>query len=131
MRLLGNLNRLEIAHSDLFGVLLRHLAHPDRCQRAVLKNGQMREQVEMLEHHADFAADELDVLQIAVQLDSMDIDDALLVHLEPVQAPDQRGFARTGRTTDDDPLTLVDLKIDVAKNVEGPVSIEVYPPGSD
>ena len=27
-----------------------------RCQRTVLQNGQMREQVEVLKHHADFAA---------------------------------------------------------------------------
>ena len=55
----------------------------------------MREQVEMLEHHADFAADEFDVLQIAIQLNPVNIDIALLMYFQPVQAADQGRFAGT------------------------------------
>ena len=66
---------------DLFGLLLRHLAHPDRRQRAVLQHGQMRKQVEMLEHHADVAPDLVDLLEVVGQLDAVDDD------LAPAGAP--------------------------------------------
>ena len=60
----GDRYTLLLAAGELtrkLGCLLRHLAHPDRAQRAVLQHRQMRKQVEMLEHHADFRADDLDV----------------------------------------------------------------------
>ena len=38
------------------------------------QHGQVREQVEVLEHHADFAADLLDVLDVVGQLDAVDDD---------------------------------------------------------
>jgi hypothetical protein len=54
----------------------------------------MREQVEMLEHHPDLGAHLVDVLQIVGQLDPVDHDLAGLMFLKPVDAADQRGFAR-------------------------------------
>ncbi len=71
MRLLGDLDALQIVHRDLFGLLLGHLANPDRCQRAVFQNGQMREEVEVLEHHADFTAHFIDLLQVVGQFDAI------------------------------------------------------------
>ena len=118
MRLLGNLDRFQETHRDFLGVLLRHLANPDRRQRAVFENGQVREQIEMLEHHPDLAPDIFDVLQVAVQFDPMDVDDTLLVDFKPVEAPDEGRFAGTRRPADDDPLTLVHLEIDIAKHME-------------
>ena len=91
---------------DLLGFLLGHLAHPDRRQGQVLEDGQVREQVELLEHHADLAADGLDVLDVVGQLDAVDDDVALLVLLEPVDAADQGRLARARRAADDDLLAL-------------------------
>ncbi len=62
--LFGDLDPLQIVHGDVFGFLLRHLAHPDRGKRAVLEDGQMRKQVEVLEAHTDFAADLIDLFQV-------------------------------------------------------------------
>ena len=53
----------------------------------------MREQVEVLEHHADLAADFVDFLQVVGQFDAVDDDLALLVLFEPVDAADHGRFA--------------------------------------
>ncbi len=116
--LLGDLDALEIVHRDLLGVLLRHLAHPDRRQRQVLQHGQMREQVEVLEHHADVAAHLVDLLDVVGQLDAVDHDAALLVLLEPVDAADHGRFAGARRPADHDALALGDPQVDVAQHVE-------------
>ena len=42
----GIFTRVQVAHRQLLGLGLRHLAHPDRRQRAVLQDRQVREQVE-------------------------------------------------------------------------------------
>jgi hypothetical protein len=68
--LLGDADPLEELHGDGVRLLLRHLPDPDRRQRAVLQHGQVREEVERLEHHADLAADHLDVLDVVGELDA-------------------------------------------------------------
>ncbi len=61
----------------------------------------MREQVEVLEDHADVAADLVDLLEIVGELRAVDDDLALLVLLQPVDAADHRRLARAGRAADD------------------------------
>ena len=78
----------------------------------------MREQVEVLEAHADFAPDLVDLLQVAGQLDAVDDDAALLVLLQPVDAADHRRLAGAGRPADHDALAALDREIDVAQHVE-------------
>ena len=56
LRLLGDAHALELLHGAFFGLLLGHLADPHRRQRQVLQHRQVREQVELLEHHADLLA---------------------------------------------------------------------------
>jgi hypothetical protein len=93
-RLLGDLDLLEEMHRRFLGLLLGDLAHPDRGERAVLEDRQMREQVEVLEHHPDLGAHLVDVLQVRGQFGAVDDDLAGLVFLQPVDAADQRGLAR-------------------------------------
>ncbi len=59
----------------------------------------MREEVEVLEHHPDFAADLVDLLEVIGELDAVDDDLALLVLFQTVDAADHRGLAGapTGR----------------------------------
>ncbi len=78
----------------------------------------MREQVEVLEHHADVAANLVDLLKIVREFLAIDDDLAALVFFQPIDAADQRRLAGTGRTADDDPLAAHDLEVDVAQNVE-------------
>jgi hypothetical protein len=51
--LFGDAHAFQLRHGALLGFLLRQLAHPGRRQRQVLQHGEVREQVELLEHHAD------------------------------------------------------------------------------
>ena len=74
----------------------------------------MREQVEVLEHHADFAPHLVDLLQVVGQFDAVDDDLAALMLFQPVDAADHRRFARAGGAADDDALAAHDLQIDVA-----------------
>src|SRR5438552_9498152 len=78
----------------------------------------MREQVEMLEYHADFAAHLIDALQVAGELDAIDDDLSGLMLLEPVDAADERRLAGPRRAADDDPLTAIYGEIDIAQDVE-------------
>ena len=96
-RLLGDAHALEQLHGQLLRLLAVHLAHADRAQRDVLEHGQVREEVERLEDHADLAADGGDVADVVGQLDAVDDDVAALVLLEPVDGPDERRLARARR----------------------------------
>lgn len=75
----------------------------------------------MLKHHANFAPDGLDVLDISGQLNSIHFNGAALKNLKAVKTPDHCGFSRTGRTTDDNPFTQIYIQIDVREGVEIPV----------
>ncbi len=108
----------EIGARHLLGLFFRHLAHPDRRQGQIFQHGQMRKQVELLEHHADLAADRLDILDVAGQLDAGDDDLALLVLFEPVDAADHRRFAGARRAADNDPLAARDVEIDVVEHMK-------------
>ena len=121
LRLLGDLHPAQVAHRQLLGLRLRHLAHPDRRQRAVLQDGQMREQVEALEHHADLAADGVERAQVVGQLGAVDDDAAFLMRLQPVDAADHGGLAGAGRAADHHALLLPDRQRDVAQHVHGAV----------
>ena len=78
----------------------------------------MREQVEVLEHHADLAAHLVDLLQIVGEFLAVDDDLALLVLLQPVDAADHRRLAGARRTADDDALAAHDLEVDVLQHME-------------
>jgi hypothetical protein len=123
LRLLGDAHALQLRHRALLGFLLRHLADPHRRQRQVLEHGEVREQVELLEHHAHVLADRFDRLDVVGQLDALDGELAFLVLLEPVDAADHRRLARSRRPADDDPLALLHLQVDVAQHVELPVPL--------
>ena len=90
MGLLGDLDLVQEMHRDLFRLALWGLANPDRRQRAVFQNGQMREKVKVLKHHSHFGPDLVDVLQVIGQLGSIHHDFARLVLFQPVDAADQR-----------------------------------------
>ena len=105
-------------HGKLFGVFLRHMADPDRRQSAVFQHREMREQVELLKHHADVAAYREDLLGIVGQLLAVDDDTAALPVFEAVDAAKHRRFAAAGWTADDDALAPRDRQIDVAQHVE-------------
>ena len=103
----GMRTRVEVLHRHLLGLRLGHAARAHRRQRAVLQDGEVREQVELLEHHADLGAHRIDVLAAGGELDAVDHDAALLHRLEPVDAADQRRLARARGPADHDALAPV------------------------
>src|SRR5581483_1138974 len=116
--LLRDAHPFEVVARGVLGLLARQLAHPDRRQGQVLQHGQVGEQVELLEHHADLAADRLDVFQLRGQLDAGDGDAAALVLFQPVDAADHRRFAGARGAADDDLLPPADGQVDVPQHME-------------
>ena len=76
---------------------LRHLAHPDGRERAVVEYRQMREQVELLKHHADLATDLVDRLDVRAQFQAVNDHAAPLPVLKPIDAAKQRRLAASRR----------------------------------
>jgi cysteine synthase A len=118
MRLLRNFHAFQVFHRRRFGIFPRNMAHPDRGQRTVLQHGQMRKQIEALEHHADFAPHLVDVPQTGPEFDAVDDDPAFLKFLQRIDAADQRRFARTRRAANHDAFALCHIEVDVAQHMK-------------
>ena len=58
-----------------------------------MQHGQVGEQVELLEYHADLTPHSLDVAHVVRELDAVDDDRAALVFLQAVERADEGGFA--------------------------------------
>jgi hypothetical protein len=78
----------------------------------------VREQIELLEHHADLLADRVNRFDIVSQLNAVNDQPALLVFFQAVDAADQRGLARAGRTADDDAFALGHIQVNVAQHMK-------------
>ncbi|MNI69974.1 hypothetical protein D3C73_1257550 [compost metagenome] len=78
----------------------------------------MWEQIEVLEYHAHFPANRLDLLEIVGQLHAIDHDATLLVLFQAVETADRGGLARARRPAQDDTLTLLYVQIDVLQHME-------------
>jgi hypothetical protein len=105
-------------HGHHFRLPLRHLLHPDRRERAVLEDREMREEVEVLEHHADIATDLVDLLDIVGKLHTIHHNVTLLVLLQAVDAADHGRLAGTRGAADDHALTLGDREVHILEHVE-------------
>jgi len=81
----------------------------------------MREQVELLKHHADVAPDLVDVPEVVRHFHAVNDDAAALMLLQTVDAADQGRLARSGRAANDNALAARDLEVDVLERVEGAV----------
>src|SRR5258707_880690 len=88
------------------------------CGEGFLRRRALGDLGPIREHHADLAADRLDVLDVGGELDAVDDDLAALMLLEPVDAADHRRLAGARGTADDDPLALADLQRDVLEDME-------------
>jgi len=97
-----------------------HAARADRRQGAVLQDREVREQVELLEHHADLAPHRVGVALRGREVDAVDHDAPFLHRLEPVDAADQGGLARSRGAAHHDPLAGLHVQVDVAQHLEFP-----------
>ncbi len=116
--LVRNAHPRQVVHCALLRLGLAQAARAHRRQHAVLHNRQMREQVELLEHHAHFLADGVDGLAVTGQVRAVHGDLALLDGFEPVDAADHRGLARARRPADDDTLASTHVEVDIGQHLE-------------
>ncbi len=105
-----------------------HAMHPAQRARDVLQRGQMTEQVELLEHHADadagaFFGDGARRQRLAVvaktEAAAADLDDAGIPAFEMVDAAQQRALARTARTEQRHDLADAHRQIDAVETPSG------------
>ena len=85
-----------------FGFFLRDLADPDRSQRAILEDREVREQVEVLEDHADFGTDLRQIVFFRIDFLAINRDGSFIDHLQEIEASEQRTFAGARDTSDTD-----------------------------
>jgi hypothetical protein len=66
--------------------------HPNRRQRTVLQNRQVREKVKVLKYHPHFLAHAFDIANIFIQLDAINHNTSLLMLFQVVNAANGCGF---------------------------------------
>ncbi len=96
----------------LDGLVFCHFFQKDRCQRDIVHDRQMREQVKLLEHHAHFLPHFIDVDLGRVDQLIVHVDLALRHVLEQVQASQESALAGTGGTDHNDDFSGGDMFVD-------------------
>ncbi len=120
VRLLRQADAAEVLGGGLRRARPVPLEDPPLGQREVLGDAQVREEVELLEDHADAAAYGVDVDVGVGHLGAADEDLALGGLLQQVDAAQQGRLAGTGGADDADDLALADLQVDAAQDVVVP-----------
>ena len=87
-------------------------------QRDVLEDRQVREEVELLEHHPHLGPYVVEVRADVGQGEAVHDDLALGGDLQQVDAAQHRGLSRPAGTDDDDHLALGDVEVDGAHGVD-------------
>jgi hypothetical protein len=101
----------------------RALLNRDGADGAVLQRGQVREQVELLEHHADAAAYVRRGTGGVIELDAVHDDAAGVVRHQAVDAGDGGGFAGTGGAADHHALARRDGEIEARQHEQRPKAL--------
>ena len=117
--LLRQADLLEVPAGDRDGLVLAAALDPLLRDREVAQHGQVREQVERLEHHPDAGPDLVDVDVRVGDLDALDEDLPRRRGLEQVHAAQQRGLAGAGGPDDADHLAVVDVEVDALEHLVG------------
>ena len=82
----------------------------------VLLHAEVREEVELLEHHAKLGAHGVDVLALGADVGALEDDLAARGGLEQVHAAQHRGLAGAGRAQHHHDLALVNIEVDAAQH---------------
>ena len=127
---------LEKAQGLFRGLCFGHSLDLHGGQDHVVQNGLVGEQVEMLEYHAHFLPQGVDVhfFLLAVLTNVIFLGDvhdfeenfALAGGLQQVQAPQEGGFAGAGGSDDDHHVAGVDVHADAVQGMEGTVIIVLF-----
>ena len=88
------------------------MTDPARRERQVVHHGQVREEVELLEHHSDPLAHGRDVGSLAGDLLALEEDPPGVQRLEQVDAAQERALPASARADDRQHLARGDLEVD-------------------
>lgn len=120
IELVRQANMLELL-AGYFTCLLPGLAHDDSgSQSHVFESRQMRKGIPLLEHHADFPAQLVDVCFLCVNIRPIDKDLTALDRLERVDAIKQRRFARSTGSKNADHFAFFNGQADPLQDMQGP-----------
>src|SRR5690606_23831063 len=104
--------RAKELERERFRFVTRRLLKLGRSQQQIFHDRHMREQVELLEHHAKLPANEVKLRLFAAHKFILEPDLAARRLLEAVQAPKKRALARAARPDDDNDFALANLGVD-------------------
>ena len=88
-RLLRDTHAGEVFHGDGLGLVLAQSARTHGGQGAVLQNGQVRKQVELLKHHAHFLAHRIHIFATGREVNAVHHNAAALHGFQAVDAANQ------------------------------------------
>ena len=117
VRLVRQTDARKQLERTLVRLLVAHDLELDRSELDVFLDRQMREQVELLEHHAHAAAHQIDVGLLRGDVLALKDDLAARRLLEQVQTAQESRLARAGRTDDNDLFALLDMLVDALENL--------------
>ena len=109
------IEQLQTAFGGFFAVAAEHL---HLSEHEVFADREVRKEFEVLENHADTAAQLGQVRLRVAHGDAIDDDLALLEGFECVDGLDERGFAGTGRAANNDDFALLDLDRAILEDLE-------------
>ena len=115
--LLGNAHAAQQIHGALAGLVLGDAQHIDRSQHDVLQHGHMREQVELLKHHAQLGTHAGKILAFLRQGLALDENFARVDGLQAVDGAAHGRLARARGADHHDDFAAVDREIDVVEDV--------------
>ncbi|EKS68785.1 6-pyruvoyl-tetrahydropterin synthase [Burkholderia sp. SJ98] len=123
VRMRAQADAIQQLHALLRGFVARTAEHLDLRERQVLRDRQMRKQLEVLEHHADLRTQLRQIRLLVRQRLAVDRDFALLERLQAVHGLDERRLARTRRAAHHDDLALLHFGRAVGEHLELPVPL--------
>ncbi len=99
------------------GLGLGHLLHDLGREHDVFAHRQVREQVELLEHHADLLAQAAQVGAGGVEVFAIDLDHTVVDRLQAVEGAQQGAFARSAAADDRHHLAFLDAQVDAFEHM--------------
>ena len=114
---------LQLLDSDLLGLLFGTLEHLLLGDHDVLLDRKMREQVELLEHHAQLGAHAVDIHALGRDVGAFEDNLTARGLLEQVDAAQHGRLSGTGRAKHDHNLAAVHVDVDTAQNLQVVVAL--------
>lgn len=95
--MLRDIKKIKIMNGDLLRMIFRNIEKKDRRKSEVLKNGQMREEVEVMEKNEELEEKLIDFIKIVGKIDKIEEDIEFMMLLKKVDEEDNGRFERKGR----------------------------------